>query len=111
MAAQKRSEAALPGSNRGAMDDVFRSPRNDASKSAPADRCAGSETERLRSAMSLLLSALVAQATPAAPTGWGSAAPIATRSWPTREGDVILRKFRFRPGEFLPEVRMHYTTL
>ena len=31
--------------------------------------------------------------------------------WPTREGDVVLKDFRFRDGETLPELRMHYTTL
>ena len=51
--------------------------------------------------MIALLLALAAQAV---------AAPPAT-TWPTREGDVMLRDFRFRDGEALPEVRMHYTTL
>jgi homoserine O-acetyltransferase len=39
-----------------------------------------------------------------------AAAPPA-KTWPTHEGDVILKDFRFRDGESLPEVRMHYTTL
>jgi len=60
--------------------------------------------------MFLLLAALALQPT-AAPSGWGAPAPAVTKVWPTREGDVVLRKFRFRSGEFLPEVRMHYTTL
>jgi len=47
-----------------------------------------------------LLAALAAQA----------AAPPPPK-WPTREGDVVLKHFRFRDGESLPEVRMHYTTL
>ena len=34
-----------------------------------------------------------------------------TKTWPTHEGDVILKDFRFRDGERLPELRMHYTTL
>jgi homoserine O-acetyltransferase len=38
------------------------------------------------------------------------AAPPA-KTWPTHEGDVILKDFRFGDGESLPEVRMHYTTL
>ena len=46
-----------------------------------------------------LLAALAAQA----------AAPAT--NWPTREGDVVLKDFRFRDGERLPELRMHYTTL
>ena len=60
--------------------------------------------------MFLLLAALALQPT-APPSGWGAHAPATTRVWPTREGDVVLRNFRFRSGEFLPEVRMHYTTL
>src|SRR4051812_9520565 len=60
--------------------------------------------------MFLLFAALALQPT-AAPTGWGAAAPAATKVWPTREGDVAMPKFRFHSGEFLPEVRMHYTTL
>ena len=42
------------------------------------------------------------------------AAPSATapgQTWPTKEGDVALRDFRFGSGEVLPELRMHYTTL
>jgi homoserine O-acetyltransferase/O-succinyltransferase len=38
-----------------------------------------------------------------------TAAPA--NSWPTREGDVVLKDFQFRDGESLPELRMHYTTL
>jgi homoserine O-acetyltransferase len=41
-----------------------------------------------------------------------AAQPAATpHTWPTREGDVVLKDFRFRDGESLPELRMHYTTL
>jgi homoserine O-acetyltransferase len=39
------------------------------------------------------------------------AAAPAPVSWPTREGDVTLRDFRFRDGETLAELRIHYTTL
>jgi homoserine O-acetyltransferase/O-succinyltransferase len=35
----------------------------------------------------------------------------AAKTWPTGEGDVILKDFHFRSGETLPELRMHYTTL
>src|SRR5437868_381285 len=57
-----------------------------------------------------LLLALVAQA--AAPPGWGGGPmPLGKTSWPTREQDVILKDFRLRDGEALPELRMHYTTL
>jgi homoserine O-acetyltransferase len=37
--------------------------------------------------------------------------PAQPKSWPTREGDVVLKDFHFRSGEALPELRMHYTTL
>jgi len=47
-----------------------------------------------------LLAALAAQ----------TAAPPA-KEWPTREGDVVLKDFRFRDGENLPQLKMHYTTL
>ncbi|MES2137660.1 MAG: alpha/beta fold hydrolase [Pseudomonadota bacterium] len=60
--------------------------------------------------MLLLLAALALQPA-AAPTGWGAPAPAPTKAWPTREGDVLLRNFRFRSGEVLPELRVHYTTL
>ena len=33
------------------------------------------------------------------------------KNWPTKEGDVVLKDFRFRSGETLSELRMHYTTL
>jgi homoserine O-acetyltransferase len=39
------------------------------------------------------------------------AAAPAGKTWPTHEGDVILKDFRFGDGERLSEVRMHYTTL
>ena len=50
------------------------------------------------------LAAQPAQATPPAPSSQMS-------NWPTREGDVTLKDFRFRSGETLPKLRMHYTTL
>ena len=50
--------------------------------------------------MFALLVALAAQA----------AAPPA-KSWPTREADLVLENFRFRDGETLPELRIHYTML
>ena len=56
--------------------------------------------------MILYLAALVAaQPVQAAPV------PSPAKSWPTSEGDVVLKAFRFRSGETLPELRMHYTTL
>jgi homoserine O-acetyltransferase len=57
-----------------------------------------------------LLLALAAQA--AAPSGWGGGpAPPGKTNWPTHEQDVVLKDFRFRVGEALPELRMHVTTL
>src|SRR5690349_11487102 len=50
--------------------------------------------------MFALLAALAAQ----------TAAPPA-KVWPTREGDVVLKDFRFGDGESLPQLKMHYTTL
>jgi homoserine O-acetyltransferase len=59
----------------------------------------------------LLLLAAAALQPSAAPTGWGPPVPATAQAWPVREGDVVLRNFRFRSGETLPELRMHYTTL
>jgi len=56
----------------------------------------------------LFLAALTAQPAPSA------AAPpqsTITSKWRTREDEVVLKDFRFRSGETLPELRMHYTTL
>jgi homoserine O-acetyltransferase len=52
--------------------------------------------------MLLFLAALVAQV--AQPQS-------AQTSWPTREGDVLLKDFPFSSGERLPQLRMHFTTL
>jgi homoserine O-acetyltransferase len=35
----------------------------------------------------------------------------AATKWPTRQGDVVLKNFRFRSGESLPELRIHYRAL
>jgi len=59
-----------------------------------------------------LLAALAAQAAAAAPPMIKSPTTAAAgRTWPIKEGDVVLKGFRFRSGESLPELRMHYTTL
>ena len=50
--------------------------------------------------MLALLAALAAQTT----------APL-PKSWPTHEGDAVLKDFRFADGERLPAVKIHYTTL
>ena len=58
--------------------------------------------------MLLMLAALALQpALPPSPTPPATAA----RTWPTHEGDVALADFRFRSGETLPRLTMHYTTL
>jgi len=61
--------------------------------------------------MLLFFAALAFQAPAATPSGWGAPAPASTKVWPTREGEVVLKDFRFRSGESLPELRIHYTTL
>jgi homoserine O-acetyltransferase len=57
--------------------------------------------------MFLLLAALALQASPAT----APPPPPAAMSWPTWEGDVTLTDFKFRTGETLPRLNMHYTTL
>jgi homoserine O-acetyltransferase len=66
----------------------------------------------MRYSVFAFLAALAAQAA-AAPPIVKSPVPVApaAKSWPIREGDVILKDFRFRSGESLAELRMHYTTL
>ena len=56
-----------------------------------------------------LLISLSAQVTPS--SGWGASAPASTKAWPTREADVVFKDFRFRSGETLPGLKIHYTTL
>jgi len=56
-----------------------------------------------------LLIALAAQVAP--PSGWGAPAPASAKAWPTREADAVFKDFRFRSGETLPELKIHYTTL
>lgn len=38
-------------------------------------------------------------------------APALAETWPSTDGEVVLKNFTFTSGEKLPEVRMHYTTL
>ena len=66
----------------------------------------------MRCSVFAFLAALAASA-PAAPPIIKSpvtVAPVA-KSWPISEGDVVLKDFRFRSGESLPQLRMHFTTL
>ena len=62
--------------------------------------------------MLLFLAALVLQPSPipAAPAPAPASAPE-TKSWATQEGDVTLANFKFRSGETLPRLNMHYTAL
>lgn len=57
----------------------------------------------------LALAVLVAQ--PAAASSVPAPHPAQASRWPTKEAEVVLKNFRFRSGETLPEVRMRYTTL
>ena len=59
----------------------------------------------------LLFLAALAQPAPATPPQTVLAPAAATRIWPARERDVVLRNFAFRSGQVLPELRMHVTTL
>jgi homoserine O-acetyltransferase/O-succinyltransferase len=59
-----------------------------------------------------LIALIAAQGATATPMGWsGGPVPVAQRSWPTREQDVVLKNFRFRDGEMLPTLKMHVTML
>ena len=59
--------------------------------------------------MLLLLAALAVQ--PVAASAQPAAVAQAAPTWSVRDGDVILKTFRFRSGETLPELRMHYRSL
>ena len=39
------------------------------------------------------------------------ATPSLAETWPSKDGEAVLKDFTFVSGEKLPEVRMHYTTL
>ena len=40
-----------------------------------------------------------------------TASPAAAATWPSKDGDFVIRDFHFKSGETLPELRMHYTIL
>ena len=66
----------------------------------------------MRCSMFALLAALAAQAGAVPPIVRSPASAIpAAMTWPTKEADVVLKDFRFRSGESLPQLRIHYTTL
>ena len=56
--------------------------------------------------IALALALLTAQPATAPPSP-----PPTAQSWPTREADFTIRDFRFKSGETLPALRIHYTTL
>lgn len=37
--------------------------------------------------------------------------PVVADTWPTTEGNYVIKDFTFKSGEKLPELRIHYTTL
>ena len=57
--------------------------------------------------ITLLLAAMALQPTAATPP---ASVPVA-KIWPTQEGDVAIANFKFRSGETLPRLNMHYTAL
>lgn len=63
--------------------------------------------------MSVLTLALLAMQPATAPAAAPAPAPVAVPAgkWVTKEGDVTIRDFKFRSGEIMPAVRMHYSTL
>lgn len=60
--------------------------------------------------MLLFLAALLAQPLPA-PAQAPAAVSAEAKTWPVREGEVVLKDFRFRSGEAHPRLRIHYRTL
>ena len=59
-----------------------------------------------------ILASLAAQAAPVPPAAAPApSANAAATKWPTREADHTIRNFRFKSGEQLPALRIHYTTL
>ena len=62
----------------------------------------------------MLLLALLAQAlapSPATPVATAAPRTKTASAWPTTEGEASFRDFRFRSGQSLPQLRVHYTTL
>jgi homoserine O-acetyltransferase len=59
-----------------------------------------------------ILAALAAQTAPAAlPVATAPVAAATATKWPAVESDFLIRDFRFKSGERLPSLRIHYTTL
>ncbi|MBV8860215.1 MAG: alpha/beta fold hydrolase [Acidobacteria bacterium] len=68
------------------------------------------KTMRFAQALSLLY-LLTALSGPAAAQGATQAAPGARNYPEPAQGDFVIRDFRFKSGETLPELRLHYATL
>jgi len=59
-----------------------------------------------------LLASFAFQAAPPAPARVPAPAAVAAATkWPIREADFLIRDFRYRSGERMPSLRIHYTTL
>src|SRR3569833_2306386 len=106
MAAAQRTNGALSGMREGALDVACGGATTYAPEPAAAARCVGGKAEVMTLLFFLAAAAAQAPRAVAAP-----ATAVATKTWPTREGDVVLKDFQFRSGEVLPELRMHYTSL
>src|SRR5215813_3462431 len=44
-------------------------------------------------------------------SGAARAQQAAAAKWPSKEGDYVAKDFKFRSGESLPELKLHYATL
>ena len=101
---------ALSRSRRGALDDALHEARAMMLPSQlAADRRAGSKIERMSDAPVACRSRR--SRLPRHPAGVAGPVPASKVDGRPAKRDVVLKDFRFRRGETLPELRMHYTTL
>ena len=61
--------------------------------------------------MLLLLAALFVQPAPGSAQAPAAIVTADAKAWPVSDGETLLKDFRFRSGESLPELRIHYRTL
>jgi homoserine O-acetyltransferase/O-succinyltransferase len=62
--------------------------------------------------MSMIPCALFAASVLLSASFMGAASALAQTTWPNqREGDFVIKDFKFASGEVLPELKLHYTTL
>jgi homoserine O-acetyltransferase len=59
----------------------------------------------------ILALAMALQAATPAVSAPSKAVAAEVSKWPTHEADYVVHNFRFRSGEMMPDVRIHYTTL